>query len=45
MFGIAKDSRLMGEYRASNLMLTVYAAIISIVFLCVAALLWFTVSG
>jgi len=45
MFGIAKDSRLMGEYRASKLMLTVYAVIISIVFTCVAALIWFTVSG
>jgi hypothetical protein len=45
MFGIARDSRLMGEYRATNRMLLVYALIISLIFLCVGTLLWLTVAG
>jgi Mn2+/Fe2+ NRAMP family transporter len=45
MFGIARDSRLMGEYRATNRMLLVYAVIISLIFLCVGTLLWLTVAG
>jgi len=45
MFGIARDSRLMGEYRASNRMLIVYLAIIGLIFICVGTLLWFTVTG
>jgi Mn2+/Fe2+ NRAMP family transporter len=45
MFGIAKDARLMGEYKASSKMLTVYALIIAIIFICVATLLWLTLAG
>ena len=45
MFGIARDCRLMGEYRASNRMLAVYVVIIALIFLCVGTLLWFTVAG
>ena len=45
MFGIARDGRLMGEYRASNRMLAVYVVIIALIFLCVGTLLWFTVAG
>jgi Mn2+/Fe2+ NRAMP family transporter len=45
MFGIAKDSRLMGEYRASTRMQFVYVAIILIIFTCVGTLLWLTIAG
>ena len=38
MFGIARDTRLMGEYRASNRMLVVYSAIIGLIFICVGTL-------
>jgi hypothetical protein len=45
MFGIARDRRLMGEYRASNQMLFVYLVIIGLIFMCVGTLIWFTVTG
>lgn len=45
MFGIAKDGRLMGEFKASSKMLIVYGLIIAIIFICVATLLWLTISG
>lgn len=44
MFGIAKDQRLMGEYRASKRMLTVYGLIITLIAICVITLLWFTIA-
>jgi Mn2+/Fe2+ NRAMP family transporter len=43
MFGIAKDQRLMGEFKASKRMLTVYTLIIGLIFFCVGTLLWFTI--
>jgi Mn2+/Fe2+ NRAMP family transporter len=42
MYGIARDSRLMGEYAASRAMRVVYIALIGVIFICIAALLWFT---
>ena len=45
MFGIAKDQRLMGEYKASTRMLGIYGIIITLIFTCVATLLWFTING
>ena len=44
MFGIARDERLMGEYRANKRMLTIYGLIITLIAICVATLLWFTIS-
>jgi Mn2+/Fe2+ NRAMP family transporter len=44
MFGISKDERLMGEFASSARMRVVYAAIISLVSICVLALLWFTIN-
>jgi len=43
MYGIAKDKRLMGEFTSTMRMRFVYGFIISLVTVCVAALLWFTV--
>ncbi|MFM2103191.1 MAG: hypothetical protein RL740_278 [Actinomycetota bacterium] len=45
MFGIARDSRLMGEYKASDRMLAIYALIIALIFICVGTLIWLTVLG
>ena len=45
MFGIAKDVRLIGEFRASSKMLMVYALIIAVIFICVSTLLWLTIAG
>ncbi|MGI9198339.1 MAG: NRAMP family divalent metal transporter [Candidatus Nanopelagicaceae bacterium] len=45
MFGIARDSRLMGEYRASDRMLTIYGVIIALIFACVSTLMWLTIFG
>lgn len=45
MFGIARDIRLMGEYRASDRMLTIYGAIIALIFICVSTLIWLTLFG
>jgi len=42
MFGISRDKRLMGDFRASNSMSAIYAIIIAIVAVCVGAMLWFT---
>lgn len=42
MFGIARDKRLMGEYRAGARMQTVYLLIIGMVALCIASMIWFT---
>ena len=42
MFGISRDKRLMGEFRASNSMSVVYGIIIAIVAVCVGAMLWFS---
>lgn len=43
MYGISKDIRLMGEFASTQRMRIVYGAIISLVSICVIALLWFTV--
>ncbi len=43
MYGISRDTRLMGEYASTKRMRFVYGVIISLVALCVVALLWFTV--
>ena len=45
MFGISRDQRLMGEFKATNRMSSVYAVIIALIFLCVGTLLWFTITG
>jgi len=45
MFGIAKDERLMGEYKATKRMLFVYTLIIGLIFICVTTLLWFSFAG
>jgi Mn2+/Fe2+ NRAMP family transporter len=45
MFGIARDSRLMGEYKASDRMLAIYALIIILIFACVGTLIWLTIFG
>jgi len=45
MFGISRDKRLMGEFSASTRMSAIYLIIISIVALCVTAMLWFTFAG
>ena len=45
MFGISRDQRLMGEYRASDQMLFVYGLIISLIFICVSTLIWLTITG
>lgn len=42
MFGIARDKRLMGEYSATRTMQGIYVAIIAMVFVCIAAMLWFS---
>jgi len=42
MFGIARDKRLMGEYRAGARMQAVYLLIIGMVALCIASMIWFT---
>ena len=43
MYGIARDTRLMGEFAASKRMLTIYAIVIALVGVCVGCMLWFTV--
>ena len=43
MYGISKDKRLMGEYASNARMRAIYGFIISLVSLCVIALLWFTI--
>jgi Mn2+/Fe2+ NRAMP family transporter len=45
MFGIARDSRLMGEFKASDRMLTIYGLIIALIFICVSTLIWLSVFG
>ena len=45
MFGISRDQRLMGEYRASNRMLFIYGLIILLIFVCVSSLIWLTING
>jgi NRAMP (natural resistance-associated macrophage protein)-like metal ion transporter len=42
MFGISRDRKLMGEYRASARMQWVYGIIIAIVASCICCMLWFT---
>ena len=42
MFGISRDKKLMGEYRASVKMQWVYGVIITIVAACIGCMLWFT---
>ena len=44
MYGISKDKRLMGEFASDKRMRAVYGAIISLVSICVLALLWFTIN-
>ena len=41
MFGISRDKRLMGEFRASQRMQVIYLAIISMVAVCICSMLWF----
>jgi len=43
MYGISRDTRLMGEFAASKRMQGVYAVVIALVALCVSCMLWFTV--
>ena len=43
MYGISKDQRLMGEFASNTRMRIVYGFIISLVSICVLALLWFTI--
>jgi Mn2+/Fe2+ NRAMP family transporter len=43
MYGISRDKRLMGEFASTQRMRFVYGIIISLVSICVIALLWFTV--
>ncbi|MEI7540688.1 MAG: divalent metal cation transporter [Actinomycetes bacterium] len=43
MYGISKDKRLMGEFASNTRMRIVYGFIISLVSICVLALLWFTI--
>jgi len=43
MYGISADQRLMGEFTSTQRMRIVYGAIISLIGICVLALLWFTV--
>lgn len=42
MFGIARDKRLMGEYRAGGRMQTIYLLIIGLIAVCIACMVWFT---
>ena len=42
MLGIARDKRLMGEYRAGSRMQAVYLLIIGMVTVCIASMIWFT---
>ncbi len=44
MFGVARDQKLMGEYRATKNMQIVYGVLISIVAICIACMLWFIVN-
>jgi hypothetical protein len=41
MFGIARDTKLMGEFVAGKRALALYGVIITIVAVCVAAQFWF----
>jgi Mn2+/Fe2+ NRAMP family transporter len=43
MYGISRDTRLMGEFASTKRMRFVYGLIIALVSICVVALLWFTV--
>ncbi|MEI7697858.1 MAG: divalent metal cation transporter [Actinomycetes bacterium] len=43
MYGISRDKRLMGEFTSTTRMRFVYGFIISLVSICVLALLWFTI--
>lgn len=42
MFGIARDRRLMGEYRAGKSMQSLYVLIIGLVAICIGCMIWFT---
>ncbi len=42
MFGIARDRRLMGEYRAGKGMQSVYALIIGLISIAIGCMIWFT---
>lgn len=42
MFGIARDKRLMGEYRAGKRMQSVYVLIIGLISVCIGCMIWFT---
>lgn len=43
MYGISRDTRLMGEFASTKRMRFIYGVIIALVSICVVALLWFTV--
>lgn len=42
MLGIARDKRLMGEYRSGRRMQSIYVLIIGMVTVCISCMLWFT---
>ncbi len=44
MYGISRDTRLMGEFASTARMRFIYGIIIALVSICVVALLWFTVN-
>ncbi len=44
MYGISRDTRLMGEFTSTARMRFIYGIIIALVSICVVALLWFTVN-
>jgi Mn2+/Fe2+ NRAMP family transporter len=41
MYGIARDKKLMGEFSAGKVALSIYGAIITLVAVCVLAQFWF----
>mgnify|MGYP003346248892 CR=1 FL=1 len=43
MYGISRDTRLMGEFASTKRMRGIYGAIIALVSICCLALLWFTI--
>jgi NRAMP (natural resistance-associated macrophage protein)-like metal ion transporter len=42
MFGIARDRRLMGEYRAGKQMQSIYVLIIGMIAICIGCMIWFS---
>jgi Mn2+/Fe2+ NRAMP family transporter len=44
MYGISKDERLMGEFASTRRMRGIYGSIITLVSICVLALLWLSIN-